>query len=164
MFSLHMGRMFWLYDILLLLSRRVQICSEVVYRKCDGLVWREKEHLTSVFRSSKQISVLACKYTYIVICLVLDFCFSFGGLGFFGLFCWFFFSFASLVCLEISNSAAVAAAQTSVTQSWFCKTRFGVFFGMNCSRAEVCTDTYGCSQLRTGVRSAQSTHQRGSGA
>lgn len=70
----------------------------------------------SIFRSSKQISVLACKYTYIVICLVLDVWFSFG-VGFWGL-----GFFASLVCLEISNSAVVAAVEASVTQSWFSKT------------------------------------------
>lgn len=62
-----------------------------------------------LFRSNKQISMLACKDTYIVM----------PGVRF--LFSWFF---ASLVCMEISNSAIMAAVHAAIAQSLFCKIRF----------------------------------------
>lgn len=96
----------------------------------------EREHLTSIFRRGKEISMLACKYTDIVIRLVLDFCFSFGLVLVF---------LPSRVCLEISNSAVAA----SVTQSWFFKTGFGVCFvyQMNCLWVEFCTNINGWSRV-----------------
>lgn len=47
-----------------------------------------------------------------------------------------------MICLEISNSAVVAAGQVSVTQSWVCKIACIFYIYISKLWAEACTSTY----------------------